>query len=224
MTRIRRVARPVAWSRPGAGDPVRVLIDIPCFGRPTRIHWWARTWRCLEPSCPTSSFPETCTIAEPRARLTVRACWWAVGQIRFEQASGRGSAANSAAVGGQSGATSNRCWKRWPTTIPDDDARFDSVTILGVDEHIWHHPRKRGPKTMTGIVDVSRDPQTGKTKARILELVPGRAGNAYRDWLKDRGADSADASKWRPWTRSTATRASSMINSRMPPQCWTPST
>lgn len=163
----------------------RVLIDIPCFGRPVRIRWRARTWRCVEPACPTGAFTEPCPIAEPRAKLTVRACWWAVRQIRFEHAS----------VAGIARQLGCGWWTVWRNIKPlleqmaADDSRFDDVTILGVDEHIWHHadPRKRGPKAMTGMVDLTRDPQTGKTKARLLDLVPGRTGNAYRDWLKDRG-------------------------------------
>ncbi len=39
---------------------------------------------------------------------------------------------------------------------------------------------------MTGMVDLTRD-QAGRTRARLLDLVPGRSGKAYADWLKDRG-------------------------------------
>lgn len=33
-----------------------------------------------------------------------------------------------------------------------DPFRFEGVTMLGVDEHLWHHvdPRVRGPKILTG--------------------------------------------------------------------------
>lgn len=69
-----------------------------------------------------------------------------------------------------------------------DESRFENVTMLGVDEHIWHHvdPRKRGPKELTGMVDLSRD-QHGNTRARLLDVVPGRSGKAYATWLGDRG-------------------------------------
>ena len=72
--------------------------------------------------------------------------------------------------------------------MADDPARFDDVTSLGVDEHIWHHvdERQRGPKALTGKVDLTRD-QAGRTRARLLDLVPGRSGKAYSDWLKERG-------------------------------------
>jgi len=36
------------------------------------------------------------------------------------------------------------------------------------------------------MVDLSRD-QHGRVRARLLDLVPGRSGRAYGDWLKARG-------------------------------------
>lgn len=39
---------------------------------------------------------------------------------------------------------------------------------------------------VTGIVDHTRDAH-GMVLARLLDLVPGRSGKTYADWLKDRG-------------------------------------
>ncbi len=44
----------------------------------------------------------------------------------------------------------------------------------------------RGPKELTGMVDLTRN-ANGHTKARLLDLVPGRSGAAYTDWLTQRG-------------------------------------
>jgi hypothetical protein len=41
---------------------------------------------------------------------------------------------------------------------------------------------------VTGIVDHTRDAH-GVVHARLLDLVPGRSGKTYADWLKDRGTD-----------------------------------
>jgi transposase len=41
---------------------------------------------------------------------------------------------------------------------------------------------------VTGIVDHTRD-ANGVVHARLLDLVPGRSGKAYADWLKDRGKE-----------------------------------
>jgi transposase len=67
------------------------------------------------------------------------------------------------------------------------------VAILGVDEHVWHHVSTmpveaggRGPKELTGMVDLTRD-VNGRTRARLLDLVPGRSGETYRSWLQQRG-------------------------------------
>ncbi|MDP9820823.1 transposase [Nocardioides massiliensis] len=74
-----------------------------------------------------------------------------------------------------------------------DEDRFADVATLGVDEHIWHHVSTkpitdggRGPKELTGMVDLTRD-QQGRVRARLLDLVPGRSGKAYADWLDERG-------------------------------------
>ncbi|GHG47757.1 hypothetical protein GCM10012320_14790 [Sinomonas cellulolyticus] len=55
-----------------------------------------------------------------------------------------------------------------------------------MDEHLWSHTGPPGSGMVTGIVDHTRGPD-GKPRARLLDLVPGRSGPVYRDWLKDRG-------------------------------------
>lgn len=84
-------------------------------------------------------------------------------------------------------------WRAMKLRLPglaDDSARFERVSSLGVGEHLWHHvdSRKRGPKELTGVVDLSRD-ANGKVRARLLDLVPGRSKKAYLDWLTARGKD-----------------------------------
>jgi transposase len=161
------------------------LVDAPSFGRPVRVVWRKRTWECEEPDCPGGVFTEQHDdVARPRALLTLRACWWAIRQLRFEHASVLGLAR-------QLGTTWRTLWRSIEPLLQqmaDDPTRFDNVTSLGVDEHIWHHvdERKRGPKALTGMVDLSRD-QAGRTRARLLDLVPGRSGKAYADWLHARG-------------------------------------
>ncbi len=124
------------------------------------------------------------TLVHARGSITRRAVSWAIGQLRREHAT-------IAGIARQLGTS----WKTvWRAVEPElarfaaDETRFDAVTALGVDEHIWHHvdPRRRGPKELTGMVDLSRD-EHGRTRARLLDLVPGRSGKAYRDWLQERG-------------------------------------
>lgn len=168
------------------------LVDAPCFDRPVVVVWRKRTWRCVEPSCPAGTFTEQDpAIAEPRALLTTRACWWAIRQIRREHGSVAG-------VARQLGTTWNTVWTSIEpllTAMAADEARFTCVTRLGVDEHVWHHVSElpiecggRGPKLLTGMVDLTPDAD-GKPRARLLDLVPGRSGKAYSDWLAERGAE-----------------------------------
>ncbi|HEX5408133.1 MAG TPA: ISL3 family transposase [Pseudonocardiaceae bacterium] len=171
------------------------LIDAPCFGRPVRLVWRKRTWRCEEPLCPRKVFTEQNErVAAPRALLTVRACWWALNQIRREHASVLG-------VCRQLGTTWNTVWSSIEPLLKqlaDDETRFAGVARLGVDEHVWHHVSEkpiadggRGPKQLTGMVDLTPD-AAGKPRARLLDLVPGRSGKAYADWLHERGQPFRD--------------------------------
>jgi transposase len=178
------------------------LVDVPCFGRPVELVWRKRTWSCEEESCATKSITEQHDgLAPPRALLTGRAVWWAINQIRREHASIAGLAR-------QLGTTWNTVWgsvKPLLEAMAADETRFANVTTLGVDEHVWHHvstkPVKdggRGPKELTGMVDLSRSPDSkGKTRvrARLLDLVPGRSGPAYADWLKARNKEFRDGIK-----------------------------
>ena len=121
-------------------------------------------WRC-SPS-------RTNAVARPRGLLTTRAAWWATRQLRREHASVLGLAR-------QLGTTWKTVWRSVKPLLEVMDAdptRFDGVETLGVDEHVWHHvsPVKRGPKELTGMVDLTRDAK-GKTRARLLDLVPGRS-------------------------------------------------
>ncbi|WP_425460100.1 ISL3 family transposase [Humibacillus xanthopallidus] len=129
-------------------------------------------------------------MARPRGLLTVRACWWAIEQIRREHASVAGVARQLAC----SWKTVWRSIRPLLEALDADPARFDGVATLGVDEHVWHHvsPLKRGPKELTGMVDLTRhpdpkDPDKLIVRARLLDLIPGRSGTVYRNWLIERG-------------------------------------
>ena len=123
--------------------------------------------------------PQACA---PRGLLSTRAICWAISQLRREGATIQGLAL-------QLGTTWNTLWSQVrPVLIEAANApsRFEDVQVLGVDEHVWHHrdPRRCGPKELTGMVDLTRGPHP---TARLLDLVPGRSGKAYRDWLDERG-------------------------------------
>jgi hypothetical protein len=65
-----------------------------------------------------------------------------------------------------------------------DPARFDGVTAIGVDEHVWRHTRA-GDKFVTVIIDLT--PVRARTgSARLLDMVPGRSKQVFQDWLAAR--------------------------------------
>ncbi len=209
------------------GRRVHELIDTPSFGRPVRVRWRKRTSACREPLCPVGSFTEQAEhITRPRGLLTRRACWWAIRQLRYEHASVLGLAR-------QLGTTWRTVWRAIEPllqTLADDESRFAGVTTLGVDEHIWHHVSTRpvdqgghGPKELTGMVDLTRDLH-GRVRARLLDLVVGRSGKAYADWLTARGEQfraGVEVATLDPFHGyKNATWLDAMISSRTRPQCW----
>jgi len=66
----------------------------------------------------------------------------------------------------------------------DDPARFDGVTTIGVDEHVWRHTRF-GDKYVTVIIDLT--PAREKTgPARLLDMIEGRSKSVFKQWLAGR--------------------------------------
>jgi transposase len=170
------------------GRRVRRLRDIPAFGAPVELVWRVRRWRCVELSCPIGTFTEGNDLAFARAKLTTRAAWWAISCIQRDTAS-------VASVARRLQVDWHTLWsaiRPLLEDLADDPARLAGVEILGVDEHIWHHvPRPgKGPKEQTGMVDLTRRPDAKgqvRPRARLLDLVPGRSGRTYADWLNSRG-------------------------------------
>ena len=183
----------------GHGRAVVRLVDAPAFGQPVEVLWRKRRWVCPDPHCPRVAFTEQDEqVARPGGLLTVRACRWAIGQLRrWGHLPLAGANSSVAGLCRQLGMTWNTVWssiKPLLAAADVDESRFEDVTVLGVDEHVWHHVSTkpveeggRGPKELTGMVDLTRD-EHGRVRARLLDLVPGRSGEAYKTWLRTRGA------------------------------------
>jgi len=64
-------------------DRARVeLVDLPAFGRRTRLVWHKHRWACRKRSCPVGSWTgEEPTIAASRLVLTDRAGRWVTEQV-----------------------------------------------------------------------------------------------------------------------------------------------
>ena len=63
------------WSN---GERDVELVDLPAFGRPARLVWRKRRWRCPDRGCEAGTVTERAPeIAPPREKLTARAGRWA---------------------------------------------------------------------------------------------------------------------------------------------------
>ena len=66
-----RVACRTGWVRAEAEDRMRVDVrDLACFGRPARLVWSKRRWRCHEPLCPARTWTEASEPVDAQAVLT----------------------------------------------------------------------------------------------------------------------------------------------------------
>ncbi|MCS6712004.1 transposase [Brachybacterium sp. EF45031] len=138
----------------GHGRRVQVLHDAPCFGRPVRVWWRKRIWRCPEPSCPRSTWTEEHPYAPARAKLTTRATAWAVDALRHDDTT-------VSAIARHLGVAWDTCWSAIKTAAQTriaDPARLGSIKTIGVDEHIWRPSRISSiDKAVTVMVDLTRD-------------------------------------------------------------------
>lgn len=158
------------------------LHDIPCFGRPVRLAWAKRLWRCPDEHCPKKVFSEEHPLAGKRAILTNRAVRWATDALEKYDTS-------VSALAHQLGVSWRALWKGIETEATrriGKPERLTGIDALGVDEHVWTHTGFPGTGMVTGIIDHTRD-EHGNVHARLLDLVPGRSGKAYGDWLQAQG-------------------------------------
>ena len=168
----------------GHGRRSHRLADAPSFGMPVLVVWRKRTWRCPDAGCPVVTFSEVHDLAAPRAKLTRRAVTWATDALVWDDTT-------VAALARHLGVDWHTCWDAIETEatkrLADPDG-LAGVGTLGVDEHIWKPSRHGADRAVTSMVDLTRD-KDGRTRARLLDVVPGRSGTAYARWLKAQGED-----------------------------------
>ena len=163
-----------------------VLVDLPAFGRPVRLVWHKRRWRCPRDGCGAGSVTELAPqIAPPRALLTSRAARWATRQA------GRGRPLKD--VAGELGCgwhTVNSAVKRWGCALlAADTARISQVEALGLDETLfWRRGRFRAKTWGTSIVDTGR--------GQLLDIVRGRSAQAPTRWLLRRPRNWRAGIRW----------------------------
>ena len=179
-----RVLEPDQWCRRCgceglARDTVtRCLAHEPLGWRPTTLVVTIRRYRCT--GCGHVWRQDTSAAAEPKAKLSRRGLRWALEAIVVQHltvarvAEGLAVAWNTA---------NDAVLAEGKRALIDDPARFDSVTTIGVDEHVWRHTR-RGDKYVTVIIDLTPI-RAGTGPARLLDMVEGRSKSAFKSWLAD---------------------------------------
>ena len=185
-----RAARPACGDCGGPvwsdGERAVVLVDLPAFGRPVRLVWHKRRWRCPRDGCEAGSVTEQAAeIAPPRALLTSRAARWATRQA------GRGRPLKDVAAElGCVWHTVNTAVKRWgQALLAADTARISDVEALGLDETLfWRRGRFRAKTWGTSIVDVGR--------GQLLDIVRGRDAQAPTRWLLRRRREWREGIRW----------------------------
>jgi len=174
-------------ARPQVKDRETVeLVDLPAFGRRTRLCWHKVRWSCPNSACAMTTW----TWADPRiaaARLvmTDRAGRWVTEQVgRFAR-----SVNEIANELGCDWHTINDTVMAYGTALVDDPGRFGVVTAVGLDEALFV---RLGPfhrlNWSTSIVDVDN--------GQLLDVVPGRSGKAPAEWLAARGQAWRDQVLW----------------------------
>src|SRR5271157_2791610 len=166
------VGCPSCGVRAVAKDRIRVEIrDLPCFGRPARLVWLKRRWRCGDPDCAAKTWTEDTEHVAPRAVLTLRAGAEATRQV--------GELAMPVAVVARELGV---CW--WTvmdavvlhgTPLVDDPKRVGKVKALGIDETTFLSANpERSTLFATGMVDLKRK--------QIIDMVEGNAASDLRRW------------------------------------------
>jgi transposase len=178
-TTAERVGCPDCGVRAEAQDRMTVDIrDLPCFGRPARLVWRKRRWRCRELLCPARTWTEICAQVSTRAVLTMRAGAEACRQV------GRNARPDSE-LADELGV----CWWTIMTAVDehgrrliDDPSRVGNVSSLGVDETSFLRATRDHPTIYaTGLVDLD--------ERILIDLVEGNSAADLRRWLdtQDRG-------------------------------------
>jgi transposase len=157
----------------------RALAHEPLGWRPTTLEVTLRRYRCT--GCGHVWRQDTSLAAEPRAKLSRRGLRWALEAIVCQHltvarvAEGLGVAWNTA---------NDAVLAEGQRVLIDDAGRFDGVTTVGVDEHVWRHTR-RGDKYVTVIIDLTPI-RHGTGPARLLDMLEGRSKAAFKTWLAGR--------------------------------------
>ena len=180
-----RVVEPDQWCQHCGceGTPrdtvVRRLAHEPFGHRPTTLLIRVRRYKCS--GCGRVWRQDTTAAAPPRAKISRGGLRWGLEGLVVDHLSISRVAAGLAVSWS---AANDAILAEGTRQLIDDPHRFDGVTTIGVDEHVWRHT-KRGDKYVTVIIDLT--PVREKAgPARLLDMVEGRSKAVFKRWLAAR--------------------------------------
>ncbi|CAN5667775.1 ISL3-like element ISMsm4 family transposase [soil metagenome] len=146
--------------------------DLAAFGRPARLRWDKRRWRCEEPRCAIRSWTESSPQFSARCVLTNRAgaeCCRQVGrnarpvtQMAHELGVGWDTVMDAVREHGE--------------PLIDDPERVGQVRALGVDETSWLAATKDHPTLYaSGLVDLHAK--------LVIDVIAGNSAEDLGSWL-----------------------------------------
>ena len=146
--------------------------DLAAFGRPARLVWIKRRWRCEEPRCTARTWTETSPWFSARCLLTDRAGAECCRQV------GRNArpVTQMAAELAVSWDTVMDAVREHGEPLVNDPDRIGMVTALGVDETTFLAANREHPTLFaTGMVDLRR--------RVVIDVVEGNSGEDLGSWL-----------------------------------------
>jgi len=180
-----RVVEPDPWCRRCGcygvvrDSVVRRLAHEPWGWRPTVLEVRVRRYQCT--GCGQVWRQDTSLAAEPHAKLSRRALRWALEGLVCQHLSVARIAEGLAVAWNTA---NDAVLAEGRRVLISDQARFDGVAVIGVDEHVWRHTR-RGDKYVTVVIDLSPI-RAGTGPSRLLDMVEGRSKQAFKQWLAHR--------------------------------------
>ena len=150
------------------------LVDLPAWGRQTRLCWRKIRWACPDSGCAMTLWTWTDPrIAAPRQALTDRAGRWVTWQVGRH---GRSVSEVARELGCAWHTVNDAVISYGEALIDDDPGRIGTVTALGLDETLFCRVGPyRSQSWSTSIVDVGG--------GRLLDVVEGRSSAGPCAWL-----------------------------------------
>lgn len=146
--------------------------DVECFGRPVRLVWVKRRWRCVDPDCDARTWTETDAAMASRVLLTTRAAVEVTVQVGRDAQPVAGQARRFSV----SWATIHAAVEEFGEPLVDDPNRVGAVSSLGVDETSFKTatPTSR-TQFVTGLIDLDA--------RRVIDVIKGRSASDLKAWL-----------------------------------------